>query len=320
MTDETAAAEEVAQPAAADITFVYDGPGLYDEMSNEEYQAVEAESKSRLDTISDEAEGSPLHYWNRYIRPDRPPEKKTEALILGDAIHKAILEPDLVDKHFFTAPADAPKNPDSRSRKAAKPSQGTLDGIAYWDDLFELNKGKLLLKPDQMDLVIRSRDAVWRDPTARGLLTGCAVEQSYFAIDPITGLLVKCRHDANKLDAGLACDVKSTLSAHPGSFSKSIDNYRYHVQHPWYLWVPELHYGGPAFEHFAFICVEKDEPNPVEVYYLDPEDIETGRKAMRKDLDMIARCRDAGVWPSYTGGNGATQISRPDWAKRRDPA
>ena len=286
-------------------------PGHYPDMSNEEYQASDAESKSRLDTMED----APIHYWAKYIDPEREPEEKTEALIVGDAVHKAILEPDLIVKHFVAVPDDAPKRPSSAQWKAEKPSPASVSAMQWWTGFNAEHDGKIVLSAEQFKTVMRTRDSAYRDPLTRGLmnLPGVA-EQSYFAVDPETGLQVKCRPDWMVLDSGLIVDVKTTEDASPEGFGKSVENYRYYVQDPWYKDVVALHYGGPAIEHFAFLAIEKKWPNATGVHYLAPEDIADGRAAARANLRRIAECRASNHWPSYR--EEATPIRRPNWAKR----
>jgi exodeoxyribonuclease VIII len=286
-------------------------PGHYPDMSNETYQASDAESKSRLDTIAD----APIHYWAKYIDPDREPETKTEALILGDAIHKAILEPDLLTACFIAVPEDAPKRPSSAQLNAKNPSADSVAAMQWWAGFNAEHANKTVLSAEQFKTVMRTRDSAYRDPLIRGLmnLPGVA-EQSYFAIDPETGLSVKCRPDWMVLENGLIVDVKSTEDASPDGFAKSVENYRYYVQDPWYKDVIALHCGGQAIEHFAFLAIEKKWPNATGVHYLTADDIADGRAAARQNLRRIAECRSANHWPSYR--EEATPIRRPNWAKR----
>ena len=50
------------------------------DIDNDAYHAGPGVSKSHLDLI---AKKSPLHYWDRYINPDREPEEKTVPMIFG---------------------------------------------------------------------------------------------------------------------------------------------------------------------------------------------------------------------------------------------
>lgn len=274
-------------------------PGHYPDMPNDEYQGhIEAISKGQKDTMHD----SPRAYWARYVDPNRTPEVKTPAQILGDAIHNVILEPDFFYQRFAPEPEDAPRKPSSRQRTAKNPSSESLDAIEWWDDFEAANVGKILLPKKDFAVVAGCRDAAHTHPVAKHLLIGQA-EESYFAIDPRTGELVKCRPDLSNLAQGRMIDVKSTEDASPRSFDGSISKFRYDVQQPHYFDVTDAHYGGPAFEHFIFIAIEKAWPFQIGIYWLHPEDVEAGRAEGNEDMDKIIHYRQFGtdreMWPDY---------------------
>ena len=295
-------------------------PGHYPEMTNDDYHSTGGISKSHLDDIADR---SPLHYWNERVRPDREPRDKTPALILGDAIHKAILEPDLLESNFITAPADAPKRPSSAQRKAKKPSIETLEAIDFWDNFGRQAFGKTILDTDDLAMIKRARDSVHRHPVAGPLLRGGMPEQTFFAICPRTGALIKCRSDY--LKPRMIVDLKSTEDASPEGFGKSAFNYRYDVQAAWYPHVVEASGWHEPIEHFVFVAIEKSEPFACGVYYAVEEvmgwnniperPLDDARYVMNANLDMILACRERGQWPDYAMNPQALQ--KPGWAKRK---
>lgn len=70
-------------------------------MENADYHAHPAISKSHLDLIA----RSPLHYWARYIDPNRVPTEPTDAMRLGTAVHTLTLEADQFEARYAVAPA-----------------------------------------------------------------------------------------------------------------------------------------------------------------------------------------------------------------------
>lgn len=277
-------------------------PGHYPGMSNDAYHSAPGVSKSKLDAIDPESGFSPLHYWHKHVRPDREPEVRTEALILGDAIHKAILEPDLVDAHFIVVPEDAPRRPTKAQLNAKKPSLESKGAIDYWRDFTAEHAGKEILKRDQMDIVLGCRDSAWANPQVSNLLSAGEAEQSYFAIDAETGALTKCRLDWSRLEIdGGVVDLKSTEDASPRGFSYSARKYRYDVQDPWYRDVlAAAHQGVDVVEYFSFIAIEKEPPHAIGIYYLEPEEVKAGRELARRDLELIIRCEREGRWPDFS--------------------
>jgi hypothetical protein len=284
------------------------------DLDNDAYHAAPGLSKSKLDAIAPPS--TPLHYWAKHVDPNREPEKKTEALILGDAIHKAVLEPDLVAQHFVEVPADAPKKPSIAQINAKNPSAESRGSIDYWAGFNAEHKGKIILKAEEMKMVLRVRDTVHRHPVAGGLFAGGRAEQSYFAIDPDTGLLVKCRLDYDLLEQeGTVVDLKTTISAAPRAFGYSATDYRYDGQRVWYDDVLFNAFGERVVEQFVFVAVEKEWPHAIGVYYHDPAPTEMAevRAELRRDALLIQKCHETGYWPDY-----AEEPQRLRIARRRD--
>jgi hypothetical protein len=290
-------------------------PGLAPEMTNDAYHSSAGTSKSALDDMA--PPNAPIHYWHNRINPDREQEEKTPALILGDAIHKAVLEPDLMEKHFITIPEDAPKRPSISQINAKKPSLESQGAIAYWRDFQVEAAGKIIMKPDDMQMVMDVRDAVHRHPLAKGLFTGGKAEQTYFAIDPTTSELIKCRVDYDRLeDVGMFVDLKTTEDASPEGFGRSANKYRYHVQGGWYPHVVHSAYQQTGIvESFVFVAVEKSPPYAIGVYYLEPDWAADGLDEGMEDLRRIKACRDANHWPDFA--EQALPLQRPTWTRHR---
>lgn len=265
------------------------------EMTNDEYHAGPGVSKSHLDKINQ----SPLHYWHAYLNPDRVRAAPTPSMVLGTAIHTAVLEPDLLPAQFVRGEKFDRRTTAGKAAAAA----------------FELeHAGKTVLEPDSYDAVLAVRDAVHRHPLAAGLLRGGQAEQSFFALDQETGELVKCRVDYFNPEAGMIVDLKSTGDASPAGFARSVANYRYHVQQPWYQDILKSLYG-EAPPYWAFLAVETTPPYAIGVYFLEADDVALGRREARRDLRHIARCRAANHWPDY--GTEAQELELPGWARSR---
>ncbi|MEY8688406.1 MAG: PD-(D/E)XK nuclease-like domain-containing protein [Leptothrix sp. (in: b-proteobacteria)] len=290
-----------------DADGVYSVPptGFVDE-DNDTYQASDAISKSQLDAIAK----SPLHWWHRYVNPDREPSESTPALVLGSAVHAAVLEPDLFLSQYAVAPEDAPKRPTSRQIEAKKPSIETLDAIAYWRDFEAANTGKILLTPDQMKAAIGMRDAAHSHPIARQLLRGGVAEQSVYATCQRTGARVKCRIDYLRSEAGMIVDLKTTEDASPAAFGRSSANWRYPVQTAHYQDVMSSAFG-EAPPYWVFLAIEKSPPYAIGVYYVDETVASIGRQMARRDLDALLAARQSGVFPGYS--TEVQPLEMPGW-------
>ncbi|KYK44565.1 hypothetical protein A1D31_14305 [Bradyrhizobium liaoningense] len=261
-------------------------PGVYLKLDNEAYHAGPGISKSGLWTIETK---SPAHY-------KFGEREESNAFDFGDACHLAILQPNDFEKAVVRGPED---------RRGNK-----------WKDVAEVCKAdkKLLLTSGDFDGVLAIRDTVHADPWINSIITsGDGVnEASGFWIDPETGELCRCRPDRYRRDIKLILDVKSTASAHPDAFAKSVVNFGYHAQEAFYTdgWQA----CGQQVEGFAFLAFEKKPPYAYAVYELPPSIVEEGRAMMRKALNTYAECRKANRWPAY--GDGVQELSFKRWSYR----
>jgi hypothetical protein len=257
-------------------------------LTNAEYHARPEVSKSGLDLMR----RSPLHFWHRYLNPERVAEPPTDAMVLGSALHTAVLEPHLFDDEYAVAP-----HCDRR----------TKEGKMIWADFEQEAAGKTLLKADDANRIKGMANAVRSHKAASFLLTmpGKA-EQSYFWTDPETGEKCKCRPDWHSNDGRIVVDVKTTEDASPGKFLRSsVLGWRYHVQAAFYM------QGLPSAEVFLFVVVEKKPPFAAAVYSLPVKLVERGLEEARQDLRRIAECRAASHWPSYS--EEIEELPLPRW-------
>lgn len=248
-------------------------------MNNKDYHAdVSRISKSGLDLIAK----SPLHYWSKYLDPNREPESPTPTLILGSAFHSIVLEPDRFNDEFAVAP-----NVDRR----------TSAGKQLWSDFTELNAGKTVLSSDQYDTIRKMRDAVMAQPSVEKLLSAGMAEQTIHWNDPETGVACKARPDFMS-STGIVVDLKSTEDAGHDGFARSCLNYRYHVQSAFYLDGMSLSQGR-LFDTFVFVAVEKSPPYAVAVYVAPDDFVNLGRDTYMSDLEKFKRCVQTGEWHGY---------------------
>lgn len=194
--------------------------------------------------------------------------------------------------------------------------------VTLWSDVLEEwqrnNSERKVLSPEAFEQIFAMRDAVMNHPAAFAIL---------HHVKDIIG------------------DLKTTEDASPEGFAKSIANWRYDVQHAYYMdgtrlaleqgkcnppqegkaelsvyWTdpvtgvlcrcrPDFWRGYP--KHFAFIAVEKKPPYAVGVYVLDSEGVEIGRAQYQHDLRVYAECVRSGEWPGY--GDKIQTISIPGW-------
>ena len=264
-------------------------------MENADYHRHFAVSKSGLDQIAK----SPLHYWARFLDPDRVWTEPTPAMRLGTALHTHVLELSKWDEQIAVAPVDV--------------NRRTKEGREQWAAFETAAKRKTVITADDADLVMRMGRSVFGHPAAAMLLglPGKA-ETTHMWTDAATGLQCKCRPDWLTDDGLLMVDVKTTEDASPRGFSRSIAQWRYHVQAAWYLDGLEQATGTRP-EQFIFICVEKKAPFACAVYAADAEMIAAGAQTAARDLEVLATCKAADAWPGYS--DQIEPISLPAWMR-----
>lgn len=144
-------------------------------------------------------------------------------------------------------------------------------------------------------------DAVLTHPVAGPLFESGQSETPYFWTDPTTGVELRARVDhLTHLPDGRLCivDLKTSQSANPYDFERSVDKFRYYMQHPWYQDAVE-HTLGERPE-FLFVAVDRNPPHLVLVGELDPDDVEFGADQNRRARETYARCAETNTWPGFT--------------------
>lgn len=175
--------------------------------------------------------------------------------------------------------------------------------------------GSIPCLASEWDAVQQMRDSVLANTTAAALLADGEAELSGYWRDEPTDTGLRFRPDwMTEADGRAVClDVKTTVSADPAEFGRSVAKFGYHLQAAWYLEGLAAH--GLDDARFLFLCVEKTEPYPVSVVELDAEAMDEGARLMRKAIDLFARCTETGAWPGY--GDLIHTISLPYWALRQ---
>jgi len=243
----------------------------------EYHKDTEKISKSGLDLISK----SPLHYWEKYLNPLHI-EKTTPALILGSAVHCAVLEPQEFGKRYAVAP---------------QVDKRTKEGKEIYAN-FELStEGLQIISKDDSIVCERIMEAVQHHEEASLLLSKInKVEQVLEYND------MKCKPDGICESLHLIIDLKTTEDASPYAFGRSARKYRYDVQAAFYSDIYEKVYNHRP-EGFIFIAVEKTPPFAVAVYVIEDSDIEIGREKYIEDLNVWRECKQSNEWNGYKGIN-----------------
>jgi exodeoxyribonuclease VIII len=271
-------------------------------MTNAEYHSLPSISKSGLDLIH----RAPALY--RYRRAN--PTQQTPAMRWGTLVHTAILEPETMAERCIILPDCAPNKPTQRQRDAKKPSDETIAVMAWWDEFAAASSDREVISTDEAAALESIRAMAHGDPVAGPILAKISeVERSIFWTDSDNQIECRCRPDAI-LDNGFILDVKTTVDASADSFSRSIAQWRYHVQAAFYSDGYEQEFGEPP-KGFAFLAIEKEPPYLCAVYLIDYKAVLRGRSEYQADLRTLRKCIDADTWPGLS--IEPTRIDLPKW-------
>jgi len=260
-------------------------PGIYHNISNEDYHASEGISSSHVKAWH---KTTPLH-----AKCGKGGTIAQATADFGSAVHALVLEPHL---------------------DAVLSYDGTRRGNA-WKSAHEHARvtGKYLLPEAECDRAYKCRDSLFNYPLIGDLLRhpNRICEASMFAYDFDRDLTLKARPDLYIAEKSLMVDVKTAARANPKDFSDQFFSFGYDLQAAYYLKVAEL--VGVSCKHFAFAVVEKEAPHAANLFTLEPEVIERASEVVEQCLDEIKA--DWGNPEPKTGWPPFTPISLPWWLK-----
>lgn len=280
-------------------------PGWYRDLSNEDYHGSFGTSSSQLKTL---IEKTPAHLKHGMAHPTGP----SDAMMIGTAVHTLVLEPDQFDNEVAVSPV---LNLRTNAGRAAR------------DEFEAANAGKAIITEAQFDQARAMAASVLSHPMASILLQDKVAESSvywwYRSMDPDDDSrykeMLKVRPDAICRDHSVIIDLKSAIDGSFTGFSKSINNFYYHVSAAMYLegvnqCRPLLEaMGRIAYTKFLFIVVENREPYLTSVYELSQEYLDIGKALYRRTLRTLREARE-NDWPGYT--DDIRVIEPPSWASR----
>lgn len=259
-------------------------------LSNEEYHADrEYLSKSWLDKLAI----SPAKLKSSLDEPD----EQTLAMEIGSMTHAYILEHEEFEKRYAVQPKFDGRTTEGKAQKAVWARQ---------------NIGKKPITEDYMEMLQCMKQSVFAHRNAGKLLSDNGeAELSVYA--ELEGVKCKCRLDWLVMK-GIIVDLKTTEDASKTGFSKSVWQYRYMVQHAFYMDICKA--ACLEITDFIFLAVEKSKPYQVALYKLDDESVNIGRDMYKKQLELYKSCVELDSWPSY--GHEIETLSLPKWALKQN--
>jgi len=265
-------------------------PGLHPNIPFADYLAWDACSASRLSYIRERSAAYCRWRIDHVVEP-------TPAMAEGSAAHFAILQPDLFEAAYVTAP-----DMDRRTKA----------GKEMWAEFSAGLGDRTAIKQDVRDRCLRMRDSVWSHPAASALLKVALVrELSAVWTSSDHGIVCKARLDA--LHPECIVDLKRTRSAQPGrAFAGFIARYGVHRQAAHYL--AAVAACGEPRKEFRVVAVEPTPPHETVVHLLDADVLRAGKAQVYDLMRVYAECISSGRWPGYA--DEEVQASLPEWELR----
>ena len=244
-------------------------PRCYAGVPNDVYHASNGINNSSFKHLVE----SPASYI--YYRDN--PDPQTSAMVLGSAFHDCVLLfGEFVDNYLLG------------------PTKGKT--TKAWKEFKAKNPGNVILTPDEMDAIVSMKNAIYDNPYMGPMIDKEREwrEVSVWARDPDTGLICRIRMDL--FVDGWIVDLKTALSPHRWGFKKSVWDYKYFIQAPFYVDMARA--AGLDVKGFKFFVVGKRPPYSTVPYVLSEEWTDLGRQQYKEALQGYA---DYLMDPSWDG-------------------
>lgn len=233
-------------------------------MDEKLYNEIDAERFSRLKAMAE----SPLAYHSQEPRD-------STAMLLGRAIHCAVLEPSEFASRYATW--------DGASRRGKEYERFAAD-----------HAEQDIMTRAECDLAAKVAHAV-RSSYAAELLDAIEwVERGFGWIDGDTKIACKCRPDAY-LRGAVLLDLKTTRAASIRAFARDAGSYCYDAQLSFYR--HGLRCNEVPARDVLVLTAQTVAPFDVVVYRLREDRLAEGERLWRGWLRQVAECRRLNSWP-----------------------
>jgi exodeoxyribonuclease VIII len=247
---------------------------------------------------------TPAHVYQELTDPGQ----ETDAMRFGTATHTAILEPELFSQLYVRGAAG------DLTRKGPRDENSQIKAD---------NPGKILVRDKEWPKLAAMRDAVWRHPRAREVLSGQGhTELSYLWADPATGLACKARVDRLGMSReGWPCIVDLKSFGEMGgrltqyAIEKVIFDRQYHIQAAHYS--AGLSVIAECPRRYILLLVEKKAPFGVRMVEVEFAAMELGKRQVARWMKLLKKCQDSGQWPGW--GEDFDPMGVPPYAYSQEP-
>lgn len=234
-------------------------------------------------------------------------EEATDAMEWGNLIDTLVLQPQKFGKRYAITPSTYPATPKTKGGVSEqKPWTRKATYCEEWETEMEM-KGLTVLSPKDYQKALDAKAALLADERVRDLLDTSVVQMVLTAEyrDKATGLVVPLKMLLDLVpDKGCVtfgkclADLKTTDSAAPRAWSRSVHTYWLHAQAAMYLDAFTLATGEDRTD-FYHVIQESYAPYEICRRFLSQEFISLGRATYLEALARYARCVSLKQWPGY---------------------
>ena len=210
----------------------------------------------------------------------------TDATVLGDATHAAVLEPERFEKEYVVMPADC------------RPGSGT--GMRARKELFMATverKGQTVIKEDQFQNLREMKEVVYSDDNCTRILCDGEAELSGFYIEPEFNVLCKFRADWLNRRLQMDIDIKTTNNIQHYIFRNHAYEFGYDLQS--FMTLRGLAILTGVEHKFRFIVIASKGYHGLKLYDADDDLLRSGEERYFKGLEIYQQCVSSGDWPRY---------------------
>ena len=284
--------------------------GIHEDLTFEQYQSLVDPDGWPLVNASSlkHLARSPAHYHAHLLAGATDP---TPAMRFGTLCHTGILEAGAVAGRYIYPPGDLyDKVRTKTGRKPANPA-ATNEGRAVLARFKTKHAEKEVITAQEYYRMLAIVNSLRTSPRAEQFLaTGSGVsELTCVWQDVTTAIWCKARLDFVQRGSRVV-DLKTTRSADPIDFAKSLANFAYYRQAAHYLEAAQR--CRLDCRRFAIVAVESEPPHGVAAAELSLQSLGQGQREIKRLMIQLQECRIRDHWPGYLDP-GMWEL--PQWAQ-----
>ena len=256
-------------------------PGIYYNLSFDEYLAIDAVNSSSLKNMI----VSPRNY----IRMKNL-DKKTRSMDIGRIFHGMILEPGVSKIKCY-------------------------DGIRRgkkWDSYKEENEGDTIIIASEKRSTDEMRESFYENADAQKWidLDNGDAEITIIFIEQLTGILCKARIDFLDKACRFFTDLKTAKDVDTHGFQRQFTSLHYYFQFAFYQMALNSVFG--LWPDAKCVVVQNGEPFDTVCYNVSPLALTEGKKLVLECLEKLKECKESNTWPGIC--NETIELDLAAWA------